>query len=439
MIKRFMLAFVSVSLIVSVVAQARLSPAMEIIASRMEKKCCVTAKTVYSFGKEDFEGFAFDDDSKITVTSLPTGEKGVLTLSGVSVKTGQTLAKEQLDRLCFSPAYGFTGQADIVFQNDETQMKICMNVVPEANYAPKVGNMEIETQKNIAVFSSFSAADPDGDNFDVEIVRYPTHGSVRITGDGQLMYRPVSEYTGNDSFSYRATDVYGNVSEISAVKVKVSRPAADIYFDDMHSHWAHNSAVKMASTGLMRGEDIDGKLCFNPDTDMTRGDFLALSLIMSGHEKNIPMVTKTVFADDSMIPGNIKSYVQYAYDKGIISGYDNGDGSINFESLGAVSRAEAAVIMDKILNLSQSENAVPSYKDASDIPVWASGSVAALSTIGIINGDAEGEFSADRNLSRAEGAEMICNVANYIKDKEDEAKKQEKKQRNIFNLFGLLG
>ena len=187
----------------------------------------------------------------------------------------------------------------------------------------------------------------------------------------------------------------------------------------------------------MTGERVDGKLLFNPEADMTRGDFLALSLIMAGHEENIPFTSRTVFADDSTIPQNIKSYVQYAYDKGIVSGYDNGDGTINFESAGAVTRAEAAVITSKILGLSAMEDSVPSYKDASDIPAWASDAVSVLYMEGLMGGDALGAFSAEKKLTRAEGAEMICNVASYVADKEKE-KQDDGKKKTIFNLFGLL-
>lgn len=306
-----------------------------------------------------------------------------------------------------------------------------------SNMAPEAGDMSITTQRGIAVFESFLAADADGDDIGFEIVKYPSHGSVKVLSDDQFVYLPLSDYTGKDSFVYKAVDVYGSSSSEKTVDIKVSKPAADVYFKDMKNHWAHNSAIKMASTGLMTGEDTDGELYFKPDEDMTRGDFLALSLIMAGHEKNIPLATKTVFADDAVIPMNIKSYVQYAYDKGIVSGFDNGDGTVNFESGMPVTRAQAAVIIGKILDLSEENEALPSYKDASDIPVWANSAVSALAEIGIMSGDAVGSFSADKNLSRAEGAEIICNVASYVEDKQKE--QNNKKERNLFNLFGLLG
>ena len=303
------------------------------------------------------------------------------------------------------------------------------------NAVPECAEMTLETQKGIAVFKSFFAADPDGDEISFEIVKYPRNGSVTCLADGQFVYLPLSGFGGRDSFSYRAVDAYGNTSGEKTVRIKVLKPACDVYFDDMKNHWAHNSAIKMASTGLMTGTSgANGEYLFRPEENMTRGDFLALSLIMAGYENDIPFASETVFADDSTIPKNIKSYVQYAYDKGIVSGYDNGDGSINFESSVPISRGEAAVITERILNLASSSDAVPSYKDADDIPVWASTAVCSLSAAGIISGNSSGDFAAERCLTRAEGAEMICNVSSYVKEIQGS-----KKERTFFNLFGLLG
>mgnify|MGYP002517807132 CR=1 FL=1 len=91
------------------------------------------------------------------------------------------------------------------------------------------------------------------------------------------------------------------------------------------------------------------------NSKITKILLVAIALIMAGKEQEIPFVDKTDFADDSTIPENIKSYAQYAYDKGIIDGYDNGDGSVNFESSMAVTRAQAAVMVSKILSLDKAE------------------------------------------------------------------------------------
>lgn len=426
----------AVSVLLCLGANARLSPAMDIIAQRLEIRKCTTMSRFVTFSGDDLDSLFGRDVEAVRVAELPDESAGILILSGVAVREGQTVDRENVHRLCFAPSDGFTGMARVVFESGKTLGYCDISVLEKANYAPQTGSQTVDTQKNISVYKTFSAADPDNDKMTYEFVSYPKHGSIYLTSGGEVfVYSPADGFVGEDSFSYTASDVYGNKSSEQTVQIKVSKPAADVYFDDMKKHWAHNSAIKMAATGLMTGEsDEEGRLVFNPDLEMTRGDFLALSLIMAGREKDIPFVSETGFADDSLIPANIRSYAQYAYDKGIITGFDNGDDGVNFESASSITKAEAAVIVDRILDLPESEKDMPAYKDASAVPAWAGSAITNLSFCGIINGMPGGEILPEKTLTRAEGAEMICNVASYIEDKE----KKEKPRKNLFNLFGLL-
>ncbi len=417
----------------SVSVFAYLSPAMESMAKGLSITKWVRSGAVLGFDDGDLEKLFGADSDIVTIKSLPTDEEGILTLFGSGVREGQQLSEDEFDELTFVPATEFEGVSEFALESKGLTGNVKVRVIGGTNFAPETTGTSADTQKNIVVFCSFSAADPDGDRLDYEIISYPRHGSVSVTADGQFVYLPIKDYIGKDEFTYIAVDEYGNRSTSATVKINVSKPASEVYFDDMKNHWAHNSAVKMASTGLMAGEkQEDGKLCFNPELDMTRGDFLALSLIMAGYEEKVPYVSKTIFADDSAIAHNIKSYAQYAYDKGIISGYSNGDGTVNFESAGAITRAEAAIIVSRILGLEDKENVKPSYTDVEGIPVWASDAVFNLSSVGIINGDSVGAFSAEKTLTRAEGAEMICNLCEYVEEKSGQ------KEKGILNLFGRL-
>ena len=414
MIKRIVFAFVAMSLLCSSV-QARLSPAMDIISSRLEMRRCISQGSVAAIGKDDIDDSFGRQVGSLSVRILPDRQSGFLTLSGNGVVEGQTISRDDFDKIRFVTNGSFTGEVNFSFESDAKEvLTVNMSVLDETNFAPESGGASFETAKNVALIKRFSAADPEGDELFYKITDFPKNGSVSLKqADGMFVYNPMTDYVGKDSFSFVVSDKYGNTSKPAVVKVKVSKPRQNIFFDDMKGHWAHNSAIKMASTGLMTGENKDGMLCFNPSEPMTRGDFLALCLIMTGHEKEVPLVSKTSFADDSMIPHNIKSYAQYAYDLGIVSGYSNPDGSINFESTGAVTRAEAAVIVNKLLSLPESNSDVPAYKDAAAIPVWAGSAITKLAQNGILNGSPDGEIGADRILTRAEGAEMICNTADY--------------------------
>ena len=416
-----------------------LSPAIGILSERLEMKRCITTNEVLSFNEESFDEYFGKNTKSIIVASLPDASQGVLYCGGFEVKEGQTLTRDSFSFVTFAPNDDFLGTSDFLISNEKKLLCCNVNVSAVQNKPPVTGKQMVETQKNISVFKTFSAADPENDSLVYEIVKYPRYGKISINdSDGMFVYSPKSDFMGKDSFSYRAVDTFGNTSDTQKVEIRVSKPSCNAYFSDMENHWAHNSAVKMASTGLMTGEKQGDETFFYPEKDMTRGDFLALSLITAGLEKDVPYVDKTAFSDDEAIPSNIKSYAQYAYDKGIVSGYDDGNGGVCFDSESAVTRAQAAVIVSKILGFE--ENNVKAeeklYTDAAAIPSWAMGSISTLTACGIINGVPSGEISPEKVLTRAEGAEIICNVSDYIEDKKQE---ENKKKKTIFNLFGLLG
>ncbi len=435
--KSLVFAFISLCICLTLSAVAAISPALDIISGKIEMKRCVSNSDVLTFENEDFDSFFGEMSESFCVTSLPSEQSGVLSCGAYELEEGQKLTGELFSMIKFVPSPVFEGEAQFSFSAENTLLTCRVNVTETANTAPVTASSIVETQKNIAVFSTFSAADPDNDEISFEVVKYPRHGSISINdADGMFVYRPGDGYTGRDSFEYKAVDAYGNSSAQQMVQIKVSKPACDKYFSDMENHWAHNAAVKMASTGLMGTEvNEDGNYIFNPDGDMTRGDFLALSLIVAGLEKDIPYTSKTVFADNSAIPYNIRSYAQYAYDNGIVNGYSDSDGNVNFESSSSITRAEAAVITEKILKLEQGGGDVQ-YIDAAAIPSWASSGISSLTACGILKGEPSGQISPSKILSRAEGAQMICNAAQYLEDKH---KQEKENKKSLFNLFGLLG
>ncbi len=421
---------------------ASLSPAMEVIKGSMELKKCGVINSDVAFSEADFESVLREGVEYITITSLPDSSDGVLTINGVRVMENQTVSRNGMASLKFEPVKGRECAATFSFEDslDKEFASICtVNILPGVNLSPETGEQTLETQKNIAAFKFLLAADPEDDALDFEIVSYPQNGSVIMpeNSGGAFGYVPVTDFVGKDSFVYVATDVYGNKSNPQKVEINVSKPACEAYFDDMKNHWAHNSAVKMASTGLMLGQNKDGKLVFGPDDGMTRGDFLAVAIIMAGFEKDVPEVNKTVFADDDQIPQNIKSYAQYAYDKGIVSGYTTSDGKSEFASTKIITRAEAAVMVDKILSLPKAQKDCD-FKDAAAIPGWANSSVSSLTACGILNGTGGGSVNSQNELTKGEAAEMICNVAQYLEDKEAQQQAKQKPKKTLFNLFGLI-
>jgi uncharacterized repeat protein (TIGR01451 family) len=64
-------------------------------------------------------------------------------------------------------------------------------------------------------------SDPDGDDLTTVLVAGPTNGALTLNADGSFTYTPGSGYSGPDSFTYRASDGRGGVSDVATVTIAV--------------------------------------------------------------------------------------------------------------------------------------------------------------------------------------------------------------------------
>ena len=48
--------------------------------------------------------------------------------------------------------------------------------------------------------------DPDGDPLTAVLVTGPSHGTLTLNANGSFTYTPAANFTGTDSFTYRASD-----------------------------------------------------------------------------------------------------------------------------------------------------------------------------------------------------------------------------------------
>ncbi|MFJ7734114.1 S-layer homology domain-containing protein [Lysinibacillus sp. NPDC097231] len=94
------------------------------------------------------------------------------------------------------------------------------------------------------------------------------------------------------------------------------------------------------------------------------------------------------------------SDIQSLYNKSLIKGYENG----TFKPEATITRAEAATIIARALNLTTTKNS--SFKDVSKSH-YAYSAIAAVEQAGIIKGQAAGKFNPNGQLSRAEMAAIL--------------------------------
>ncbi len=358
----------------------------------------------------------------ITVSSLPRDTEGELLLGSTRVAVGQTIAGANLSHLSFVAADDDVRHASFTFctNGSATPMVCNVHLLTEYNGIPTLGmapelSLNVSTYRELPVYGSLSAYDPDGDDLVFEVVSYPKNGAIRLSdrAEGTYVYTPREGYVGTDSFSYVARDCYGNYSAAETVNLKVSIAGTSVQYADMKGSDALGAAMTLEAAGIMGGIRVGNEHYFYPEREVNRVEFLVMAMHAAGMN-DLPECERTVFYDDGDIPDSMKGYVSAAHSLGYISG-TNVSGNLCFLPNGSVTRAEAAVMLDAILELRVEEDGVtPTFADGSEIPVWARESVYLLHAEGILV-PSEGCISAKETLTRADAAKILCAVMQYQK------------------------
>jgi hypothetical protein len=175
-------------------------------------------------------------------------------------------------------------------------------------------------------------------------------------------------------------------------------------FADIENHWARDEIFPLIGGGIFKGYE-DGS--FKPDINITRAEFITLLYRLSNSAKS--------GADKKFNDVNIGDWyydaVMYGAEKGIVMG----DNSGNFNPGNPVTREEMAVFTARYSGGGiDSVNADTSvFNDFGDIADWAEESVIWGNEFGVIKGD-NGNFHPKNNATRAEAAVIISRILKRV-------------------------
>jgi hypothetical protein len=95
--------------------------------------------------------------------------------------------------------------------------------IPPSNHAPLANDLTVDTNEDQSLSITLSASDEDGDALSYAIVTSPTFGSLTGTAP-DLVYVPLQDYHGSDSFSFQANDgeVDSNTASVSISVISVN-------------------------------------------------------------------------------------------------------------------------------------------------------------------------------------------------------------------------
>jgi VCBS repeat-containing protein len=141
---------------------------------------------------------------------------------------------EQIDHLLVSTTLAVTAQFDNVHINtnlpfgtvpsdhDAVLARLLINHGPTA-FVDGYGTDE-DTALVVGALRGVLAndTDPNSDALKAALVNGPQHGTLTLNADGSFEYRADANYNGADSFSYKVSDGFSGVSEITTVQLAVA-------------------------------------------------------------------------------------------------------------------------------------------------------------------------------------------------------------------------
>ena len=177
-----------------------------------------------------------------------------LSLHGTASLAGTTLT--------YTPNLNYNGPDQVrVRASDgaggESFFDVFFDVIP-VNDAPMAVNDSYTTNEDTPLTVPVPGvlandADVDGGALSAVLVSPPAHGALNLNPDGSFLYTPDANFSGADSFTYRATDgaAHSNVATVAITVNAVNDPpvaANDSYFA------SEDSALSLAAPGVLQND-----------------------------------------------------------------------------------------------------------------------------------------------------------------------------------------
>lgn len=358
-----------------------------------------------TFSADELHKFLGETTTYITVTELPDAEKGTLVFNGAAVIKGQSVPTDQLEFLKFVPTVDCKN-AEFNFTCDGKgfigETLECELVFGEGvNAPPVVKNGELKTVSGFTCEGKLSISEPNGDGYVINVITYPTDGFISVSADGNVIYTPKDGFSGSDSLIYTVTDNFGAVSEKATLTINVEKDESNLKFADMEEDMIHLYAHKMCKDNIMVYRFQDGEYYFDPETPVSKMDFLVMMMCVSGEDANIVAVADSAVRDDTGLSSGLKGYLSAAAEKGFIR-LDNG----RYSPKENITLAEAAFTVSNVLKLPEAQSTNSSENENADYKTLYSAVKAGLIDVA----------EPSKTLTKADVAELLSRVADYMEE-----------------------
>lgn len=277
-----------------------------------------------------------------------------------------------------------------------------------ANTPPVAENQQIQTYRGVSVGGQLSAYDADGDSLTFELCTGPMKGSVQLSPDGYFVYTPEEGKRGKDYFGFRATDSAGNASQEGTVIIKLVKQKSKVTYSDLTGEGCEYSAVVLTEAGVFTAENVGDAYVFNPDAQVTRGEFLSMCMTAADCDV-LKGVSSTGFQDDASIGPWLKPYVATALMNGYIQGQATATGA-TYAPEQPITMQEACVTLNAVLGVTNVVSAAAYVGEDNSAAPWAQ-AVANLTAAGVMPHNWE---DVEAVLTRSGAAELLANAIGLL-------------------------
>lgn len=176
-------------------------------------------------------------------------------------------------------------------------------------------------------------------------------------------------------------------------------------YDDVSSNfWGEEAIESLTEEGVING-DGDGN--YRPDDTITRAEFVKMI---------VDLFEPTEMADLSQYKDvNKKAWYYESLSKAVALGAIKGDSETTMRPDASITRQEAVVIINRIIELGHSSSAsAKKFVDAKEVASWAMDAILSFTENGFVNGYEDGTLQPDAPITRAESAQIIHNAVGKI-------------------------
>lgn len=275
------------------------------------------APTVVGASHDVMKNVAFDS-SVATLGSDP--ENTALTYSAVDMPTKGMLTLNADGSFTYTPGLDETGADSFTFQASDGvnfsglavySLNLIDNNVPTLIAGFANPNEDLAFPGSVLPF----ATDLDGDTLTFSVVTQPTHGTLSLASSGTYTYTPDADYSGPDSFTYKANDgLIDSADGTVTINVAEVNDPLTLTFPSGTTQIARNSSpvrIDPAATVADVDESVDfanAQIRALVSSGNTNGDYqkgrIALKVLSQGNGPGLVYVvgSKIYFNGDAVNP-----------------------------------------------------------------------------------------------------------------------------------------